>query len=132
MEDGQFTMTGGVIRDCSAETGGAIYIKKGAKTDTPPSFKMSGGEIVMCYSESDGGAVYLEDGTVELSGTAKIRSCYTGTNGKGGAICINKTGALNPSFTMSGGELSRNAAGSLGGAVHLEGGSVTISAGAIS
>ena len=73
MEDGQFTMTGGVIRDCAAETGGAIYIKKGAKTDTPPSFKMSGGEIVMCSSMYDGGAVYLEDGTVEVSNKAKIQ-----------------------------------------------------------
>ena len=132
MEDGSFNMSGGMIMDCYAKKGGAIYIKKGAKTDTPPSFKMSGGEIVKCYSESDGGAVYLEDGNVEVSGTAIIRSCYTGTDGKGGAICINKTGALNPSFTMEGGELSRNVAGSFGGALHLEGGNVTISAGTIS
>ena len=131
MEDGIFTMTGGVIRDCSAEYGGAVYIKKGTSSTTPPSFKMSGGEIVMCHSESDGGAVYLEDGDVAVSGSAKIRSCYTGTNGKGGAICINKTGTLSPSFTMTGGELSKNVAASLGGALHLEGGSVEISAGSI-
>ncbi len=132
MEDGSFTMTGGMIMDCYAKKGGAIYIKKGAKTDTPPSFKMSGGEIAKCYSETDGGAVYLEDGTVEVSGSAKIRSCYTGEGGKGGAICINKTGTLSPSFTMTGGEISKNVAVTLGGAVHLEGGSVTISNGTIS
>ena len=132
MEDGSFTMTGGMIMDCYAKKGGAIYIKKGAMTVTPPSFKMSGGEIAKCYSETDGGAVYLEDGTVEVSGSAKIRSCYTGEGGKGGAICINKTGTISPSFTMTGGEISKNVAVSLGGAVHLEGGSVTISNGTIS
>mgnify|MGYP002511208019 CR=1 FL=1 len=132
MEDGSFTMTGGMIMDCYAKKGGAIYIKKGAMTVTPPSFKMSGGEIAKCYSETDGGAVYLEDGTVEVSGSAKIRSCYTGEGGKGGAICINKTGTLSPSFTMTGGEISKNVAVSLGGAVHLDGGSVTISNGTIS
>lgn len=132
MEDGSFTMTGGMIMDCYAKKGGAIYIKKGTMTVTPPSFKMSGGEIAKCYSETDGGAVYLEDGTVEVSGSAKIRSCYTGEGGKGGAICINKTGTLSPSFTMTGGEISKNVAVSLGGALHLEGGSVTISNGTIS
>ena len=132
MEDGNFTMTGGMIMDCYAKKGGAIYIKKGAKTDTPPSFKMSGGEIARCCSETDGGAVYLEDGTVEVSGTAKIRSCYTGEGGKGGAIYINKTDTLSPSFTMTGGEISKNVAVSHGGAVYLEGGSFTISNGTIS
>lgn len=129
LEDGVFKMTGGAIRDCSAEYGGAVYIKKGAESTTPPSFVMSGGEIFQCSSVYDGGAVYLEDGTVEVSGKAKIVSCQS--QRFGGAICVRKTGDVDPSFSMSGGTMTKNYAGSEGGAVHLEGGKVTVSGGQI-
>ena len=130
MEDGQFEMTGGVIRDCSADYGGAVYIKKGGNSANPPSFIMSGGQIYQCMSNYDGGAVYLEDGTVTVSGeNTKIESCQS--QGSGGAICIRKTGAINPSFSMSGGYLTKNYAASNGGAVHLDGGHVTVSGGSI-
>lgn len=130
LEDGTFNMSGGTIRDCAGEYGGAVYIKKGAESTEAPSFNMSGGEIYLCKAEMDGGAVYLEDGHVTISGsTAKIRSCNS--NYSGGAICIRKTGEYNPSFTMSGGNLLDNYAGVEGGAVHLEGGEVTVSGGNI-
>lgn len=130
LEDGTFNMSGGTIRDCAGEYGGAVYIKKGAESTEAPSFNMSGGEIYLCKAEMDGGAVYLEDGHVTISGsTAKIRSCDS--NYSGGAICIRKTGEYNPSFTMSGGNLLDNYAGVEGGAVHLEGGEVTVSGGNI-
>ena len=130
LEDGTFNMSGGTIRDCAGEYGGAVYIKKGAESTEAPSFNMSGGEIYLCKAEMDGGAVYLEDGYVTISGsTAKIRSCES--NYSGGAICIRKTGEYNPSFTMSGGNLLDNYAGVEGGAVHLEGGEVTVSGGNI-
>ena len=131
MEDGTFTMSGGTIMDCYGENGGAIYIKKGAKTENQPTFSMSGGDIAKCTALYDGGAIYLEDGIVKLSNDAIIRSCITGKNGSGGAICVKKTGLLNPSFTMSGGTMSNNVAYLQGGALHLEGGDVTISGGTI-
>lgn len=130
MEDGEFAMTGGTIRDCSAEYGGAVYIKKGTASATPPSFKMSGGTISNCIATDDGGAVYLEDGSVEISNTAAVRACSA--SGSGGAVCVKKVGTSVPSFKMSAGTISKNFAGSQGGAIHLEGGSVEVSGGSIS
>ena len=130
MEDGVFTMTDGTIRDCSAEYGGAVYIKKGTASATPPSFKMSGGTISNCIATGDGGAVYLEDGSVEISNTAAVRACSA--SGSGGAVCVKKVGTSVPSFKMSAGTISKNFAGSQGGAIHLEGGSVEVSGGSIS
>ena len=130
LEDGKFEMTGGTIRDCSAEYGGAVYIKKGEESENPPSFVMSGGQIYQCTSSNDGGAVYLEDGTVTISGIkTEIGSCQS--HGNGGAICVKKTGEVNPSFSMSGGSLNKNYADFNGGALHLEGGQVTVSGGQI-
>ena len=129
MEDGEFTMTGGTIRDCSAEFGGAVYIKKGTASANPPSFKMSGGEIAKCVASNDGGAVYLEDGSVAVSNNAIVRDCSA--SGSGGAICVKKVGTSVPSFKMSNGSISRNFAVSEGGAIHLDGGSVEVSGGTI-
>jgi hypothetical protein len=82
LEDGEFTMTGGVIRQCLAEKGGAIYIHG----TTEPTFKMTGGKITECASKTDGGAVYLEGGKVIVSG-GEI-SHNMANNGNGGGFCI--------------------------------------------
>ena len=64
LEDGEFSMTDGEIRQCRAENGGAIYIKGTAST----RFSMSGGRITECVAVKNGGALYLEGGKVSLSG----------------------------------------------------------------
>ena len=87
MEDGTFTMTGGTIKNCTAETGGAVYIKRSANALQNPQFIMSGGTIADCVSETHGGAVYLEVGKVELSGNAVIQSNLA-RSGNGGAVYI--------------------------------------------
>ena len=87
MEDGTFTMTGGTIRNCKADIGGAVYIKKSADALQKPTFIMSGGSIQDCTSKSDGGAVYLEVGTVKVSGDAKITRNLAQV-GNGGAVYI--------------------------------------------
>lgn len=101
MEKGTFTMSGGVIKKCSASKtnsakGGAIYIKGG-------TFNMSNGNIEQCSSESDGGALYLEGGNVSLTG-GNIKS-NVALNGNGGAICIQ-----GGNFSMTNSEISSNAA----------------------
>lgn len=83
MENGTFTMKGGTIRNCKAIEGGAVYIK-GIES---PEFIMEGGEIINNISETNGGAVYLEGGTVTISG-GQLRSNLA-KNGNGGAIYIN-------------------------------------------
>ena len=87
MEDGTFTMSEGTIRNCTANTGGAVYIKKSANALLNPKFIMTGGTIEDCMSETHGGAVYLEVGSVELSGNAKIQKNLAQC-GNGGAVYI--------------------------------------------
>ena len=82
LEDGSFTMTGGEIRQCLAKKGGAIYIKGTAST----IFNMTGGMITECVAETDGGAVYLEGGKVNISGG--VVSHNLANNGNGGGFCI--------------------------------------------
>ena len=82
LEDGSFTMSGGEIRQCYAEMGGAIYIK-GSETTT---FNMTGGKITECASKIHGGAVYMEGGAVIIQG-GEISHNLT-NNGNGGGFCI--------------------------------------------
>ena len=101
LEDGTFKMTGGIIKNCSAEQGGAVYIA-GSSTTT---FTMEGGEIHSCFAtgkknengvvleHGHGGAVCLNGGVVQMSG-GRIWNNYS-ENGNGGAIYIN-----NGNFSM--------------------------------
>lgn len=107
LEDGKFEMTGGIIKNCSAIQGGAVYIER---QSTEPmdeddfNFKMTGGEIHSCFStggtiteiidevETDstylghGGAVCLNGGQIQMIG-GKIWNNYS-VDGDGGAIYI--------------------------------------------
>ena len=86
LEDGKFEMIDGLIKDCQAKKGGAVYIIGDENT----SFKMSGGIIEDCIAksdEADGGALYLEGGSVIVNGTAKIKENIA-NGGNGGGICI--------------------------------------------
>ena len=82
LEDGKFTMSGGEIRQCLAEKGGAIYVKGTAST----TFNMTGGTITECAADTDGGAVYLEGGVVNISGGTVSHNLAN--NGNGGGFCI--------------------------------------------
>lgn len=92
LEDGLVEISGGEIYSCSAQVGGAIYIKGSEDTE----FRMTGGSITDCRSETSGGAVYLEGGNVSVEGGAII-SKNLAAEGNGGAVCI-KAG----NFSMSG------------------------------
>ena len=90
MEDGTFTMSGGTIRNCKAEKGGAVYIQKSDNAIKNPKVTMNnnygGGTIENCVSQTDGGAIYLEGGDVELAGGV-IQNNVART-GNGGGIYI--------------------------------------------
>lgn len=98
LEDGTFTMTGGTIKNCSAEQGGAVYIESKSGSST---FKMEGGEIHSCFATGNdkrdvlghGGAVCLMGGQVNMTG-GMIWNNYS-ENGDGGAIYIS-----NGNFSM--------------------------------
>ena len=97
LENGTFTMTGGTIENCKANQGGAVFISGSNNT----TFTMSGGTIMNCSSEGNGGAVYLQGGTVSLSSNDASKTTYISrnlaNNGNGGGIYIDKG-----SFSMDG------------------------------
>ena len=123
MEQGTFTMKDGEIRACSADKGvsskgGAVYIKGDENT----SFTMKGGKISECRANADGGAVYLEGGSVTIAG-GKIDG-NVAYNGNGGAISI-----LGGSFLMDGTSalITQNAAFNSRSGVNGNGGGIYIS-----
>ena len=106
-----------------------------------PSFTMTGGTIrnsntsdtEYLHVKEEGGAVYLEDGTCDISENSVIENC---TATKGGAIFITGTklesGAYTASFTMNGGTIKECTSTTDGGAVYLKGGNVTLTGGTVS
>ena len=124
MTNGIFAMDGGNIKNCNANLGGAVYISG----DSNPSFIMSGGEISECISASHGGAVYLEGGTVTMTdGTVRDNKSI---GGNGGGFYINKG-----TFTMADGAITGNYAQTNGGGIYISSVdtdvSATVSGGAI-
>lgn len=101
LENGTFTMSGGTIKNCSAEQGGAVYINSQSGNST---FTMTGGEIYSCFATGGkiddktylghGGAVCLMGGEVNMEG-GKIWNNYS-ENGDGGAVYIS-----NGNFSMT-------------------------------
>lgn len=119
MNEGKFTMTGGTIRDCKALQGGAVYI-----TGDGPEFEMSGGTIKSCTAEntahSNGGGLYIQNGTVNVSGNAEIRENKASNGGaiylEGGTVNIGGNSRIFDNLVNGGN----------GGAVCILGGDFTI------
>lgn len=84
MEQGSFNMTGGEIKNCTGVNGGAVYIKGDANT----TFTMEGGAILHSTADQNGGALYLEGGTVTLKGGSIEENLAA--KGNGGGICIKR------------------------------------------
>ena len=112
-EDGQFHMQGGTIYDCiTDEDGGGVYLDGGSDTTR---FEMTGGRIYACKTidsadECNGGGVYLNRGTVDIS-NAKIDDCYSEDDG--GAI-FSERGIIKLNNVI----LSGNKAREKGGAIY--------------
>ena len=121
LEDGECTINGGTIENCTAETGGAIYIAgtyNEEKGEYNASFTMSEGTIKNCTSKTDGGAVYLKGGNVTLTGGTISDNLAQG--GNGGALYL-----MEGNFEMSNAEITKNSAmlrndkGGNGGGVYI-------------
>lgn len=94
LENGKVEITGGEIRDCVAQKGGAVYIVGSYDSATnkySASFSMSGGtiegnEAIVSGNEEfvgSGGAIYIVDGDVELTGGTIAENMAVGGNGGG-------------------------------------------------
>lgn len=107
LENGTVTISGGIIKSCSAERGGAVYIE-GASSNgatSNASFTMTGGSIAdneaigvdapnSVGGSGGGGAVYIIDGTVTLTGGSITDNLAAGGNGGGifirrGTLAVN-------------------------------------------
>lgn len=89
------------------------------------TMNIKSGAVVQNFSvSSNGGAIYVNNGTVVMSG-GKI--CGNDAGATGGALLIR-----NGAFTMNGGEISGNTATGQGGGIRAEGSTVTISGGTFS
>jgi len=116
MEYGEFTMEGGVVQNCVAQEGGAVYIAG----ESDVKFEMIGGRIEGCTSETHGGAIYLRGGDVLIKGG--ILQDNLAQNGNGGAVCI-----YDGSFSISSATIQNNTAlcsqwdngGGNGGAIYV-------------
>lgn len=131
--NGEVTITGGTISDCSAANGGAVYMTAG-------TFTMSGtAEITNCSATENGGAVYLGGGTVTMSG-GTVGNCSAAENG--GAFYLGNgtmevSGGVIGCTTITDIEGNKNLIGASnraqnGGGAYLAGGNLTVSGGAIS
>lgn len=102
-----------------------------------PTFKMDGGTIrnsdtldeVYKHVKENGGAIYLENGTVEISG-GRILNCSAEW---GGAIYIEGTTGKpsSASFKMTGGQIKDNEVAEDGGAIYILDGTVELLGGTI-
>lgn len=118
LENGTCTIKGGIIENCTATEGGAIYISGTNNT----TFTMTGGTISNCTSKAgNGGAVYLKGGTVTLEGG--VISDNLAQGGNGGGIYIKDGSFYMPaSSTASITENSailRNSQGGNGGGLYV-------------
>ena len=135
-----FNMHGGVIEKCS----------RAVMADSGTTFNMSGGEIRNCVSMNDGGGLYADNSTINITG-GTISGC-TAVIGHGGGLYANNSAinisdgtisgcegrwggglyATNSSkITISGGTISGCSAGE-GGGLFADNSTVTISGGTIS
>ena len=114
-----FTMTGGTIDNSNLgaigateyarlkDNGGAIYME-----DPYGEVSISGGVIKNCSGSTLGGAIYMTDGHLSLSGTGKIQNC-SATQSGGAAYLV---GGL---MTMDGGVIENNYAALSGGGIYI-------------
>ena len=118
---GSVSVSGGSVSSNKAENGlgGAVYANAVSVT-------VSGTAEVKSNNAKEGGAVYAVSGAVEVSGGAVDNN--TASTGNGGAIY-----AGSGHMTLSGGSVSGNrATAGSGGAVYAGSGNVTVSGGSLS
>lgn len=121
--DGTVNITGGVIENCHAENGGAIYMTAGKFTMSQADGDVQA-IIRNCTATGNGGAVYLGGGTVTITG-GTINNNNAGESG--GAVYVN-----GGNVRVEGGTLSNNTAASNGGAVDINNGNYTMIGGTVS
>ena len=120
--NGVVNISGGTIQNCRAELGGAVYMTAGTVTLSET------GKIKNCTAtgntekniEAQGGAIYLGNGTVNVSG-GEITECFA----VNGAAVYMQDGSM----AVSGGSVKHNTATQSGAGAYLASGNLDISGG---
>ena len=89
-QDGMFTMKGGAITDCTAQSSGGV--------DAKGTFAMKGDAAITGCTAETGGGVYMNIGAFSMADSAAITGC-TATEEAGGVWI---SGARSDSITVSG------------------------------
>ena len=114
---GVVNISGGAIKDCSAQNGGAIYMSAGTCTISGAA------SIENCTSTENGGAIYMGGGTMTVNG-GRIHNNSAELNG--GAVYLG-----GGEMTVFAGAISANKAKDNGGGAYIDGGNVTVAGGSI-
>jgi len=126
-QDGVVTITGGTIRDCVAEKGGAVYMTAGTfviGNDAEETADATKAIITNCSSEEEGGAVYLGGGKMIIKNNAIISDNESGASG--GAAYV---GGGN--VEVRGGQIFDNTAENNGGAIAVADGNYLMYGGSV-
>lgn len=129
VKNGNITLAQNTISSNNSKTGGALYLKGGSLTTTTSA------TVKDNYSVDNGGAFYVEDGSVQMhnptiSGNGKNGSVVSSTNG--GAIYVITDGAK-AGFTATGTSIiSSNASTTSGGALYVKNGDIVFANNSIS
>lgn len=123
---GVTTISGGIIQNTRAENGGTVFMTGGTFTMTSQEAEGTkvSGTIQNSNAISQGGVVYLKDGSVNIN-DGSILNNSSGQNG--GAVYV-QGGTVN----VTNGTLSENQSSQNGGAIYVDGGTVNISGGTLS
>ena len=111
LNSGTMTMSGGVISACRGNDCGGIYTAAGS------TLTITGGTITGCFSNA-GGAAIINHGTADISGCTFSNNTATT---RGGAIWSDSDLTIS-NCTFTGNEAEHND----GGAIHLNGGTATL------
>ena len=125
-----FIMSGGTIGGTTDGEANKANYGGGVNVDQYGKFEMSGGEISGNKANQNGGGVYVDGGTFEMSGDASIIKNTATTNG--GGVGVYSRGTFNmKGGTIGGGEDDANTADQDGGGVYASSGTFTMSGGRI-
>ena len=134
-----FTMTGGEVKDNSAdENGGAVYVAGGnfemllgeIRNDEDEVIDTTTGTLKDNSADKNGGGVYVSGGNFTMT-YGSVERNRAEENG-GGVYVSGGVGAADGNVVMSGGAVKDNRATVDGGGMYVSGGSVTLSGGSVS
>lgn len=109
---GTVTITGGTASENRAIEGGAYWVGSGTTLDLTGDSDVSDNFAMGAASDQGGGGIYVDGGTLTVTGGAISDNAASGASGSGGGVFVNGGSA-----TLSGVSVQRNGASRAGGGI---------------